>query len=110
MQVRRDRKLDPPEWYLDRPELERGLNFVFEAFWDLNTCRDVGMGVGPIPWTASYQYGLAHGLDRDMLLVFPRIIMRMDQAYLDWTAQEMERKSKAKPTKPGTKTVEKGPK
>lgn len=99
--------MDPPDWYLERPELERGLDFVFEAFWHLSTCRAIGMGPGPIPWTACYQYGLAHELDRDMLMVFPRIIMRMDQAYLDWAAREMERKSKAKST-PGNKTVEKG--
>ena len=53
------------------------------------------MGLGPIPWMACYQYGLAHRLDDDMLTVFPRIIMRMDEAYLDWTAREMERKSGA---------------
>lgn len=66
------------------------------------------MTLGPIPWTAAYQYGLAHGLDRDMLIVFPRIIARMDEAFLDWTAREMERKSKAKtpPAQSGPRTVE----
>jgi len=107
VQVRRDRGLDPPDWYMERPELERGHEFFLEAFWQLSTCRQVGLGVGPIPWTACYQYGLAHNLDCDMLVVFPRIMMRMDEAYLDWSAREMERKSKAK-VPPGNKTVEKG--
>jgi len=87
---------------MERPELEPGLEFFIDAFWQLNSCRAIGMAAGPIPWTAAYQYGLAHGLDRDMLIVFPRVISEMDAKFLDWSAREMERKSKAK-SPPATK-------
>ena len=39
-----------------------GLTWVWEAFWELSTCRAVGAVMGPIPWTAVRAYGEAHGM------------------------------------------------
>lgn len=33
-----------------------GLEWIWTAYMDLRTCRDVGMAVGPIPWWAIEMY------------------------------------------------------
>lgn len=35
-----------------------GLELYLNAFWDLNSCRQIGMDVGPIPWTAIQKYAI----------------------------------------------------
>ena len=38
-----------------------GLEWLWFAYWDLNTCRSIGMDVGQIPWTAVMQYVQHYG-------------------------------------------------
>lgn len=40
---------DPPEPYYNRPEIEPHLTFLWAAFNDLSTERQIGMAIGPIP-------------------------------------------------------------
>jgi len=40
---------DAPEGFYDRPEVEPHLNWLWSAFWELSTERQLGMTVGPIP-------------------------------------------------------------
>ncbi len=60
--------------------MDERLGWIMEAFRDLATCRPVGFGVAPIPWTAIHEYALAHGVsDEDR---FVRLIRAMDDAIL----------------------------
>jgi len=71
-----------PKRIQNAPQLEMGLELYWEAFWDLSTCRAVGMGAGPIPWLAIRDYGLTFGLDEDQQEDLVYLVRMMDNAYL----------------------------
>jgi len=52
--------------------------FYLSCFYDLSTCRSIGMGVGPIPITVIWDFSDRHGLDEE----FVEIIKKLDAAYL----------------------------
>lgn len=58
---------------------------------DLNTCRDYGMGAGPIPWIAVHEYARRYGLDDEQFEALQHHIVSMDRTYEDWR----EKKAKA---------------
>lgn len=62
-----------------------------EAFADLSTCRDLGMGVGPIPWTAIDRYAERAELTRPAGRVLATCIRALDRAYLADAADSMEK-------------------
>lgn len=53
-----------------------------QAFGDLSTCRQVGFGLGPIPWRDMIAYGLFHGFRGDDLKLFVDVIREIDRRYL----------------------------
>jgi hypothetical protein len=72
-------------------------HFYIEAFSNLSTCRNIGMGIGPIPYTSILDYAILLELDSegtDDLLYF---IREMDNTYL-----KLENKKHG--TKNGSKT------
>lgn len=84
-----------PQWFLDDPAYVAGDEFYLRAFWDLSTERDMGMGLGPIPWSSIVAYGERAGLDDvDLVDAFVRIIREMDVGWLKW--QEAQAKKKGK--------------
>lgn len=69
------------------------LHFHWSAFWDLNTDRPVGMGVGPIPFGAIDRYADRYGIaDIDEFDAFRELIRAMDDAYLSWSAKRRKTK------------------
>ena len=44
-----ERGRDAPDGFYDRPEIEPHLVWLWNAFWELGTERQLGMAVGPIP-------------------------------------------------------------
>jgi len=38
------------------PDLDQSLDWVYDAFWRLSSCRGVGMAPGRVHWTAIMQY------------------------------------------------------
>lgn len=74
---------DLPEWFLEEPEISRGERFIIQAFFELGTCRQTGMGIGPIPWIAIQSYAEIHDLDPDVAAVFTQMIRALDLAYLE---------------------------
>jgi len=88
--IRKGREL--PDWFLDEPPIPPNANFFIRAFDDLSTCRDHGMGYGPIPWDRIVQYGYHAGLDDDMVEVLIRVVRRMDNKFLDQKAKERKNK------------------
>lgn len=58
------------------PDLER----IRGAFHELSTCRQIGMALGPIPWTAIDRYAERHGIgDFEQ---FATLVRACDAAYL----------------------------
>lgn len=72
-------------------QLLPGLGRFYQAWWDLNTERQIGdFELGPIPWSAVDRYALTigyRGLDRDY---FVRVIRRTDSLYLESLARKRE--------------------
>ena len=44
-----ERGREAPDEFYDRPEVEPHLTWLWNAFWELGTERQLGMAVGPIP-------------------------------------------------------------
>jgi hypothetical protein len=77
-----ERGRDAPDAFYDRPEIEPHLVWLWSAFWELGTERQLGMSVGPIPGSKIREY-----LQDEMELTgieYERaraIIRRADDAY-----------------------------
>jgi hypothetical protein len=71
-----------PDWWDKKPPEVRGDDLYIHAFWELSSCRNFGMGVGPIPWHFIVMYGERKGLDSRMMGVFVYVIRSLDEVYL----------------------------
>lgn len=81
-----------PDKIANAPELLPGLEMYLTAFNRLSTCRQIGMSIGPIPWTAIGVYADQMEFDeehRDLLYFF---IESLDIAFLNWSAKKNEKK------------------
>lgn len=86
----RKRGRAPPEAIANAPTLKPYLQFYWDAFLELDTCRPLGMSsVGQIPWTAVNEYALRHGItdldDFDYLLA---IIRGIDAVYRNYVREK----------------------
>ena len=86
------RGLKLPDWYQNCPEVTEIDEFFLRAFWDLSTCRSVGMSVGPIPWRDMSEYARVEGLDPDVRAAFIQVLRQLDVKYLDWHRAQEEKK------------------
>lgn len=71
----------------------------YEAFTELSTCRPVGMGIGPVPWTAIDGYGRRYGFEGDGFVYLVRMVRALDDAFLAHSrakAKEEEARSNAR--------------
>lgn len=64
------------------------LVYFYAAFCELTTCRPVGFGAGPIPWTAIMEWCDREGLDGPDRADFLYLVRSMDRAYLDHAAEQ----------------------
>ena len=71
-----------------------GLEWLWSAWNDLNSCRSIGMGVGPIPWSAADRYAQAAGLDGDEFILLWRCIGKLETIYQDHLKERSERRAK----------------
>lgn len=78
------RNKELPEQIQNAPELFDGLEIYWNAFGDLTTCRSIGFGVGPIPWTAIRDYADEYQFVGEQRILLFRHIRAMDMAYLDY--------------------------
>ena len=88
-----------PDKIANAPRLLLGLDFYYNAFLKLSSCRSIGMSEGRIPWTAIKEYGYHHGLDDDDVERLVYLVNAMDAEYLKYRAKESKaetEKSKAK--------------
>ena len=63
-----------------------GLEYYFRAFRDLSTCRGIGMGLGPIPFTAIIQYCNLYNIEEIEEFIY--LIRRMDDKFLELEAKK----------------------
>ena len=81
-------RVPPPKWLMDAPVLRPGLELYYYAFWELDTCRSIGMSLGPIPWTAVQAYAKANGYDEDTTDRLLILVRYMDHEYLEYYAKK----------------------
>ena len=86
--IRKGRKL--PEWYVNEPRIQPIDKFYIKSFWDLNTCRPVGMDIGSIPWTAIIKYADWYRLEKDVADAFVDIIRSMDEEFICYQRKVIE--------------------
>lgn len=77
-----------PDWVDKEPVILPGDEFYIQAWFELDTCRQVGMDLGLIPWDKIVFYGQFHGMEEDVLEAFIQIIRQMDGAYLKRKGQQ----------------------
>ena len=77
-----------PKHILEAPELAPGLEYYFNAYKRLSTCRQVGMGIGPIPWTAIHEYARMQELCQSDEQDLEYLVGRMDSAFLEWNSRK----------------------
>ncbi len=85
------RRLPLPDRIQNAPELELGLELYYGAFWDLDSCRPLGMGEGPIPWIAIEQYAQLNDIVGDQREMLHFHIRQLDNAYLQHRASKMNK-------------------
>lgn len=79
-----------PEPIINQPEVQPGLEIYYEAFWALTTTRQLGMGCGPIPWTACQSYAEVCGFDEEQADDLWFFISSMDAVFLKHLADKRE--------------------
>ena len=77
-----------PQRIQNSPELEMGLDLFYSAFFDLHTCRPIGMGQGSIRWTDIDEYCNRLELVGDQREDMHYHIRVMDNAFLEWSAAQ----------------------
>ena len=81
-----------PDRIANAPVLHQGLELYLDAFFDLDSDRQVGQALLPIPWSSVIRFAEVYELDneqRDDLLFFIRC---MDNAHIDRVNKKNARK------------------
>lgn len=81
----------PPDWFEEEPQLAPGEDFFLRAFFNLSTERQIGWASGPIPHSRVVEYGVRSGLEEATIEILVHVIRRMDQAYLEWLAEQRKK-------------------
>lgn len=85
-----------PDVIQNAPQLLPGLEPYYEAFVELSTCREHGMGLGPIPWTAIDRYGQRHAFVGEGFQYLVRMVRALDDAFLAYSRRkEREERERA---------------
>ena len=67
--------------------------YYFDCFWHL--CSERRFEGGRIPWSSTCEYGRHVGLDDDIINeIFVPVMRALDEAFLEWSAQETEKRRK----------------
>lgn len=71
-----------PDRIKDAPRLIPGLQFYLNAFFELDSERDMGWGIGPIKRRAIWDYAVDYELDYDEREDLLYYIREMDNAHI----------------------------
>lgn len=84
MQAAIDSGKEIPDRLLNAPELNPGSYFFWNAFIELNSCRDDG----EIPWTAIDRYARRYKIDGELFEDLVETINALDDVLLNHKAKE----------------------
>ena len=79
-----------PDRIENAPSIWPGLELYYIGFIELTTSRQIGMGIGPIPWVVIEQYCALKDLDEEQREAMHYHIIEMDTVYL----KHMQKKTK----------------
>lgn len=108
----KNQKQPLPQWLVERrrnkPELAFGLNFYYEAFFNIGTDRMPSQGVWNISWSSIQRYADHFEMDFEQSEKLHFLIARMDDSYIEFMSEkngkeEQQSKRSGKPTKKGIK-------
>lgn len=89
-----DEGREPHPAFYQQPEILPWNKFYWDAFHDLSTERQIGMGLGPIPRSHIMAYAAEHDILGDNADHFADIIRRVDIEYLRQTSVSSKDKKK----------------
>lgn len=81
MEVAVEKGWDIPED--DRPQVSQRIAVYYQAFMDCSTCRQVGFGVGPIPWNTVMIWAKRKLFDYEETEHLWSVISRADMEWLE---------------------------
>lgn len=79
-----------PQRIQNAPQLAFGMQMYFTAFLDLTSCRQLGMTLGPIPWTAVNDYAIDLGLDEESTEDLHHFVRAMDNVYVSHHSKKVK--------------------
>lgn len=79
--VRAGVDLERAPFMQNAPDLPEHLEWVYEAFWALSSSRQIGMGIGPIPFEPIDRYADRYHIED--FEEFHHLIRAMDAAFLE---------------------------
>lgn len=72
-----------PQRIQNAPELKLGLELYFGGFFDLNTCRQTGWSVSPIPWSSIAEYAKVYEFDTEQTDDLFFFVRKMDEVFIN---------------------------
>lgn len=85
-----------PTRIANAPELHIGLELFINAFFDLDTERQAGLSIGPIPWSKIREYATAFEFDQELTDDLFYFVKQLDNANMKRLEREHKAKSGAK--------------
>jgi hypothetical protein len=82
------------EWMSHAPKVEDDYRIYWNGFHELTSCRQLGMTVGPIPFTAIAEYTQFYPFMEAEAHFFVDVIRRIDNAYLKLLHKKGEQTNK----------------
>ena len=82
-----------------KPRID-GVEWLWEAWVTLGTCRSIGMEPGPIPWTAINDYAQRYGLCDDEFEELCYCVQHLEREYREHVAQTRKRQQRQQKVKP----------
>ena len=92
-------KSPTPSWFNDQPVHNRGDDWYLERFWELSSERQIGMELGPIPFSKIKETASEWQLSTRTAEGFTMIIRAMDREYLKWIEKEKAKSANVTPPK-----------
>lgn len=78
----------------ERPQLMAGLDYYYDAFFQLSTTRQVGFGVSLISWLNIQQYAMVCELDTMATYFLHRVVATLDPIYVEHVSRESKKSQK----------------
>ncbi|WVW77405.1 tail chaperonin [Stenotrophomonas phage vB_SmaS_Bhz59] len=74
-----------PDRIANAPDLDMGLGLYYQGFLDLTSCRQIGMGIGPISLLSVLEYCVINGIEGEQREDFVWLVTHLDAKYLEWS-------------------------